>query len=143
MLPLCRLCHPCHGRTDITKAINSVLMVLLSHTEYLHYCFCAGKIRVCHNLTLTSYKDVLLSIAKLFKNLVSWMLSKSLNLLTLSANNHQTTSNCWTHLLWSGQAGLEVTVCQPHWSPAGQLSHLQAPATFSRQKKGELRHGER
>ena len=47
------------------------------------------------------------------------------SLLTFSTNIYQTTSNCWTHLLWSGQAGLEVRACQPHWSPAGQLIQLQ------------------
>ena len=57
MLPSCHLCHPSHGRTDITTAmsLNSSLIVLQSHTEYDHS---VRKIRICHNLTLalTSYK---------------------------------------------------------------------------------------
>ena len=60
--------------------------------------------------------------------------TNSINLLIFSTNIYQTTSNCWTHLLWSGQAGLEVRACQPQWSPAGQL--IQPEETFSRRRKG-------
>ena len=138
MLPLCRLCHPCHGRTQITKAI------ILFWWFYCHilniFTIVSNmqrKIRVCHYLTfdIDVVQGCFVYCRAFWKSV---QLSKSRNLLTLSANNHQTTSNCWTHLLWSGQAGLEVTVCQPHWSPAGQLSQLQQ-LSHARRKVSETR----